>query len=136
MTTTRRQYLTYDCHQRHHRRIHRRRDVTRLDVQRHRSELGDGWLTTLEQTLIDLIARPGLGGAPDADAVAALIPRADTDLLRQLATDQRHRRAVEHAGRQLIGLGFDAAISSRWEQAEARCDAWEGLGSRMSGFGF
>jgi predicted transcriptional regulator of viral defense system len=76
-----------------------RRDVARLDVQRHQTELGQGWVTTVEQTLLDLIARPGLGGVPDAaqEAITALIPRADTQLLERLATDQHRRRALNSA---------------------------------------
>jgi len=74
-----------------------RRDITALDLQRHRGELGDGWITTIEQTLLDLIARPQLGGVPDAahDAITALLPRADTDLLRDLAQAQRRRSALD-----------------------------------------
>jgi hypothetical protein len=76
-----------------------RRDVARLDVQRHWTELGQGWITTIEQTLLDLIARPKLGDAADAaqEAVAALIPRADMALLRDLAAQQRRRRALDDA---------------------------------------
>ncbi|HVQ92347.1 MAG TPA: type IV toxin-antitoxin system AbiEi family antitoxin [Mycobacteriales bacterium] len=76
-----------------------RRDVARLDIQRHHTELGQGWITTVEQTLLDLIARPDLGGVPDAaaEAVTALISRADPDLLHDLATNQRHRRALDDA---------------------------------------
>ncbi len=74
-----------------------RRDVERLDLQRHQSSLGQGWLTTPEQTLLDLIARPGLGGAPDAanEAIAMLLTRVDVALLRELAADQRRGRSVE-----------------------------------------
>jgi hypothetical protein len=76
-----------------------RRDVARLDVQRHETELGQGWVTTVEQTLLDLIARLDLGAVPDAtrEAITALIPRADRGLLRELATQQRRRRALEDA---------------------------------------
>ncbi|MGE3288069.1 MAG: type IV toxin-antitoxin system AbiEi family antitoxin [Pseudonocardia sp.] len=76
-----------------------RRDVTRLDVQRHRTDLGQGWITTVEQTVLDLITRPDLGGVPDAaeDAIAVLIPRTDVKQLRELAANQRHRRAVDDA---------------------------------------
>lgn len=76
-----------------------RRDVARLDLQRHRTELGQGWITTPEQTLLDLIARPDLGGVPDAahEAIDALIPRVDTALLRDLATQQRRRGALDDA---------------------------------------
>jgi predicted transcriptional regulator of viral defense system len=76
-----------------------RRDVARLDLQRHETELGQGWITTVEQTLLDLIARPHLGGVPDAaeEAITALIPRADTELLQELATAQRRQRALDDA---------------------------------------
>jgi hypothetical protein len=74
-----------------------RRDITALDLQRHHTELGDGWITTIEQTLLDLIARPQLGQVPDAahDAITALLPRADNDLLRHLAQAQRRRSALD-----------------------------------------
>jgi len=74
-----------------------RRDITALDLQRHHTELGDGWITTIEQTLLDLIARPQLGEVPDAahDAITALLPRADNDLLRNLAQAQRRRSALD-----------------------------------------
>ncbi|WP_232661608.1 type IV toxin-antitoxin system AbiEi family antitoxin domain-containing protein [Pseudonocardia sp. TRM90224] len=76
-----------------------RRDVSRLDLQRHQTDLGQGWTTTIEQTLLDLIARPDLGGAPDAaeEAINGLMLRADIDLTRGLAEAQRRRRAFEHA---------------------------------------
>jgi hypothetical protein len=76
-----------------------RRDVARLDLQRHQSELGQGWVTTIEQTLLDLIVRPNLGDVPDAaeEAVTALLPRADIDVLRQLATTQRRLRVLGNA---------------------------------------
>lgn len=76
-----------------------RRDVGRLEVQRQRTELGQGWVTTVEQTLLDLIARPDLGAVPDAarEAIAALFPLADDGLLHELATSQRRRRALDSA---------------------------------------
>jgi predicted transcriptional regulator of viral defense system len=74
-----------------------RRDVARLDLQRHRTELGQGWITTVEQTVLDLAARPDLGGAPDAarEAITALIPRADMPLLQELATRLRRRSTLD-----------------------------------------
>jgi predicted transcriptional regulator of viral defense system len=74
-----------------------RRDVARLDLQRHRTELGQGWITTVEQTLLDLAARPDLGGAPDAarEAIPALFPRADMPLLQELATRLRRRSTLD-----------------------------------------
>ncbi len=76
-----------------------RRDVARLDLQWYQSEFGQGWVTTVEQTVLDLIARPDLGAVADAaqEAIAALIARADTGLLRELAAAQRRRSAVEQA---------------------------------------
>lgn len=76
-----------------------RRDVQRLDVQRHRTDLGRGWVTTVEQTLLDLIVRPDLGGVADAaeEAISALFPRADDALLGELATRQRRRRTLDAA---------------------------------------
>jgi predicted transcriptional regulator of viral defense system len=74
-----------------------RRDLNTLDLERRHSELGDGWVTTVEQTALDLIARPYLGGTPDAaqEAVDALLSRSDLDLLRRLAREQHRYRPVE-----------------------------------------
>ncbi|WP_346269474.1 hypothetical protein [Pseudonocardia sp.] len=49
--------------------------------------------------MLDLIARPDLGGVPDAaaEAITALISRADLNLLHDLATNQRHQRALDDA---------------------------------------
>lgn len=73
-----------------------RRDTSALDLQRHRTELGDGWVTTVEQTLLDLAARPHLGDLPDEAraAIRALLPRADRALLANLATTQRRTRTL------------------------------------------
>lgn len=73
-----------------------RRDVARIDLERRTFELGQGWVTTVEQTVLDLIARPELGGMPDeaAGAVRALLPRADQDLLGDLAIQQRRKGAL------------------------------------------
>ncbi|MGW1680576.1 type IV toxin-antitoxin system AbiEi family antitoxin [Saccharopolyspora sp. NPDC002376] len=74
-----------------------RRDVAALDVQQHATELGRGWVTTVEQTLLDLAARPELGGLPEEAhaAVQGLLPRADHDLLHELATKQRRRATLQ-----------------------------------------
>lgn len=73
-----------------------RRDVARLDRQRHDNELGRGWVTTVEQTLLDLAARPDLGGltAEAEAAIHALKPRADKETLHELATAQRRRATL------------------------------------------
>lgn len=74
-----------------------RRDVRRLDCQRHTTELGQGLVTSVEQTLLDLAARPDLGGLSDeaGAAVHALLPRADHTILRELATAQRRRATLD-----------------------------------------
>jgi predicted transcriptional regulator of viral defense system len=74
-----------------------RRTLGDLDLQRQQTELGQGWVTTVEQTVLDLIARPSLGGSVEAtrEAVTALLNRADIDLVRDLARKQRRRTAVE-----------------------------------------
>lgn len=73
-----------------------RRNVGRLDVQRQRTELAEGWVTTVEQTVLDLAARPGLGGAPEEAGAAAraLLARADLGLLEDLAREQRRGAAL------------------------------------------
>jgi hypothetical protein len=74
-----------------------RRDIARLAVQRQRLELGQGWVTSVEQTLLDLAARPGLGAMPDEAAAAtrALLPRADRAELRDLAGAQRRLATLD-----------------------------------------
>lgn len=74
-----------------------RRNVSALDVERATTELGQGWVTTVEQTVLDLGARPNLGGMPDeaAAAVQALLPRADHALLAELARTQRRRATLD-----------------------------------------
>jgi hypothetical protein len=70
-----------------------KRDARRLDLERVDTALTSGWVTTIEQTLLDLAARPTLGGLAAADAteaVRALAPRADWALVQQLAQEQ-HR---------------------------------------------
>ncbi|WP_020387637.1 type IV toxin-antitoxin system AbiEi family antitoxin [Kribbella catacumbae] len=76
-----------------------RRTVDNLDLQRQDTELGSGWVTTVEQTTLDLIARPHLGGVAEAaeEAVDALLGRADHELLRDLAQKQRHLAALKRA---------------------------------------
>ncbi|SEF08504.1 hypothetical protein [Jiangella alba] len=73
-----------------------RRDVTRLDVQRYPHELGEGWITTVEQTVLDLAARPELGGLRDEAEAAArtLLLRADAAVLDELATTQRRQATL------------------------------------------
>jgi hypothetical protein len=74
-----------------------RRTVAGLDLERRGTELGAGWVTTVEQTLLDLAARPGLGDLPDEAqaAINALLPRADHTMLTELAVAQRRRATLD-----------------------------------------
>ena len=83
-----------------------KRDVARLDVERVDTQVTSGWVTTVEQTLLDLAARPTLGGLAESDLVAAvraLSPRADWTLVRQLAGAQ-HRPAALAAATRIAGV--------------------------------
>ncbi|MEU6675331.1 type IV toxin-antitoxin system AbiEi family antitoxin [Streptomyces sp. NPDC046925] len=87
-----------------------RRDVAGLDLERIETEVTPGWVTTPEQTLLDLAARPALGGLPAeaiTEALRALWLRADTDLLAELAAGQRKTAALQRA-RHLIEGDPDA----------------------------
>ncbi|MBB2936664.1 hypothetical protein FHX82_003728 [Amycolatopsis bartoniae] len=74
-----------------------RRDPRRLKIERHSSTLGNGWVTTVEQTLLDLAAYPQLGGRPDLadDAITGLIDKADPHVLYSLAGAQRRMGALD-----------------------------------------
>ncbi len=76
-----------------------RRDVARLDAERLPTDLGTALVTGIEQTLLDLAHRPDIGGveAEAWAAVTALWPRADPDVLEQIAGDQRLRAALRRA---------------------------------------
>lgn len=73
-----------------------RRDCGRLDLERVDTELGSGWITTIEQTALDLAARPDQASLPTAEidqALRSLAFRADPALLAELAAAQ-HRPAA------------------------------------------
>lgn len=74
-----------------------KRDVDGLEARTESGELGDMLVTTPEQTLVDLVARPGLGGLEDeAQAAAeALLPRVSRDRVRELAARQRKLAPAE-----------------------------------------
>lgn len=65
-------------------------DVDRLDARLERGEIGSFLATTREQTLIDLIARPNLGGLPGeaTAAAAALAPKVDRQKVTRLLKDK------------------------------------------------
>lgn len=71
-----------------------RRDVDRLDTQRTTTDLVEGWVTSIEQTALDIVHRPTLGDFPDGDvraAVEELRRLADPDRVDELAARQRKR---------------------------------------------
>jgi AbiEi antitoxin C-terminal domain len=76
-----------------------KRDTSVLDVQRVTTELTEGWVTTPEQTALDLAARPKLSGLPQSqvdEAVRSLAQQADPGLLADLAAAQRHPGALRY----------------------------------------
>lgn len=78
------------------------RRAERLDLQKIETELTAGWVTTAEQTLLDLAAHPTHAGlTPDisADAVRALSSDADWTLIAELARAQHRPAALERARR-------------------------------------
>lgn len=77
-----------------------KRDADRLDVERIDTALTIGWVTTVEQTLLDLADRPTLGGLTVTDtteAIRALGARADWPQVAALAEQQRKRAAYGRA---------------------------------------
>ena len=87
-----------------------KRDIAQLDLERTETELGAGWVTTVEQTALDLAARPTLGDISVADAheaIRALTLRVDWPLLANLASTQ-HRPAALATITTLTDRGPDA----------------------------
>jgi len=80
-----------------------RRDPARLRIKRHSTQLGQGWITTVEQTMLDLAAYPQLGGRPDLAkaAIGGLVDQADPHLLYSLATAQQRHGALDRILQQL-----------------------------------
>lgn len=75
------------------------RDIGSLDVVRARTSLATGWVTSVEQTALDLMRQPSWAdGRPAAsDAVSRLLPRCDAAFLDDLAATQRGRAALDRA---------------------------------------
>jgi AbiEi antitoxin C-terminal domain len=68
------------------------RKAERLDTQRVVTDITAGWVTTPEQTVLDLADRPSLGGVAPAtaeEAIRALTGRCDPELVARLAHTQR-----------------------------------------------
>lgn len=79
------------------------RDVAGLNVQRTKTELATGWVTTAEQTVLDLCDRPELGDQDRQDVAAAVrhLTSRDFDWQRiaGLAVRQRKSPAAVRAAR-------------------------------------
>ena len=76
------------------------RRVDRLDLVRTRTDVTEGWVTSREQTILDLADRPILGGVTvesTSEAITALAGKVDWELVRELARDQRKRAALARA---------------------------------------
>lgn len=91
------------------------RDVEELDAQRVDTVLGFGLVTTVEQTLLDLVDRPVLGGLPPADLAEALRSLADVaDLGVTMAlADRQHKRRAH-------GLLDEARGGAPWDELVGR----------------
>lgn len=77
-----------------------KRDLAALDLQRVETELGPGWITTAEQTLLDIAHRPTLAIADPqqiVEVLRALGQTADWDVVNELAAQQRKRAAADRA---------------------------------------
>lgn len=93
----------------HGRVVFVKRKVEDLDAVLMPTDLGDALVTTPEQTLLDLIKRPTLGGVPTQvdEAIGALLPRVDPDRVTQLAVQQRGTAAWNTLRNQLLSDGSE-----------------------------
>jgi hypothetical protein len=88
-----------------------KRAIPTLATQRVETVVVEGYATTAEQTVLDLAARPTLGGVTEGttrDAIEALWPRCDRDVVRRLA----HEQLKNGAWRRLEALARDDAIGA------------------------
>jgi hypothetical protein len=76
-----------------------KRDLDTLHLIRAGTELAMGWVTSIEQTTLDLMRHPrwATGPQPAMEAVTRLLPRCDDDLLDDLVAAQRGRAALDRA---------------------------------------
>lgn len=82
-----------------------RRALDSLDAERVTTDLGTALVTSVEQTVLDLAHRPGLGGVP-AEARAAVLAlwlRCDPKRLGELAVGQRLGAALERVRQRAEG---------------------------------
>ncbi len=76
-----------------------KRDTARVDVETVTTAMGGALVTSIEQTVLDLARRPALNVAEDQipDALRALLPRCESEVLEELARRQRLRSALTRA---------------------------------------
>ena len=89
------------------------RRVRELDVCRVDTELGAGWTTTPEQTVLDLADRPALGHLPPgevAQCIRRLAADVDWEALAALARAQRKGPAAVRAAA-VAGVEFPVRVS-------------------------
>jgi predicted transcriptional regulator of viral defense system len=87
-----------------------KRAIATLQLQRTETPLVAGYATTPEQTVLDLAARPTLGGITEItahEAIRALWPRCDRDVVEELA----HQQLKGQTWRRLQRLLEDAATT-------------------------
>jgi hypothetical protein len=76
------------------------RDVSKLDLARASTELVDGWMTSVEETLLDLAGdwpRWPVGEATRADMSRALASRASRELLIERGAQPRRGAKLTRA---------------------------------------
>jgi hypothetical protein len=84
------------------------RDVSTLDLVRANTDLGSGWMTSVEQSLLDLSSnwpRWGVSEAARSEMIRLLAARASTDILQEVATRTRGRAALARVRDLLDDLG-------------------------------
>jgi hypothetical protein len=105
-----------------------KRSFATLDTQRVDTEITRGWVTSREQTVLDLADRPVLGGVTVAtaqEAIRWLLPRSDMERIAALGRAQRKLAAwqrvawlgnveIEPSRRDVSTLGFSGANPERF----------------------
>jgi predicted transcriptional regulator of viral defense system len=81
--------------------VFRTRDIDALQVEMMQTDLGGCLVTTPEQTVLDLAYRPNVRELADdaTEAIRALLPRCDRDLMAEIAKTQRLGRAFNRVSK-------------------------------------
>lgn len=100
------------------------RDTARLDAERIDTELGAVLVTTAEQTVLDLVKRPGLGDAEGEvwPAVEQLYRRCDRGVLAEIAGAQKMRTTLVRLQRSSCEYGdFPSSPTALRFQSRRAC---------------